>query len=200
MIFAKIWDRAWAFVSLFYILPINWLILKIQCVSYKSWPQISGVLNITNRGTITVGNNVILTSSSIANPVGGTSQTSLYCSPKGKIIIMDKVAISNSVIFSQNSIEIHSGAMIGGGCQVYDSDFHSLDFEQRLKIKKEVIKTSPVVIGTNAFLGCNVTVLKGTVIGENSIIGAGSVVSGYIPENQIWGGNPAKFIKLITNK
>ena len=40
--------------------------------------------------------------------------------------------------------------------------------------------------------------LKGVAIGENSIIGAGSVVTRSIPKNQIWAGNPAKFIRVIN--
>ena len=40
--------------------------------------------------------------------------------------------------------------------------------------------------------------LKGVVIGENSIVGACSVVTKNIPENQIWAGNPARFIKSVS--
>jgi len=53
----------------------------------------------------------------------------------------------------------------------------------------------PVVIGSNVFIGFNVTVLPGAIIGDNCIIGAGSVVSGNIPKNSIAVGNPAIVIK-----
>jgi len=54
-----------------------------------------------------------------------------------------------------------------------------------------------VIIENNVFIGAHSTILKGVRIGENSIIGACSVVTKSIPRNEIWGGNPAKFIRNI---
>lgn len=56
------------------------------------------------------------------------------------------------------------------------------------KMKKTVIKD-------NVVLGANATILCGITIGDNSIIGAGSVVTKNIPANEIWSGNPAKFMR-----
>ena len=58
-------------------------------------------------------------------------------------------------------------------------------------------KCAPVVIENNVFIGAHCIILKGVSIGENSIIGAGSVVTKNVPANQIWAGNPAKFIRKI---
>ena len=55
----------------------------------------------------------------------------------------------------------------------------------------------PVAICDNAFIGAKSIILKGVTIGENSVIGAGSVVTKSVPANQIWAGNPAKFIREI---
>lgn len=52
------------------------------------------------------------------------------------------------------------------------------------------------VIGNNVFVGWGATILGGSVIGDNVIIGANSVVSGYIESNSVYAGNPAK--KLMT--
>ncbi len=52
-----------------------------------------------------------------------------------------------------------------------------------------------VIIKRNAFIGCNTIVCKPVTIGENAIIGAGYVVTKNIPSNEVWAGNPAKFIK-----
>lgn len=52
-----------------------------------------------------------------------------------------------------------------------------------------------VVFKDNCFIGANVVICNAVTIGENSIVGAGSVVTKDIPDNEIWGGNPAKFIK-----
>lgn len=52
-----------------------------------------------------------------------------------------------------------------------------------------------VNIGSNVFIGMNVVIAKPVCIGDGAIIGANSVIICDIPENQIWGGNPAKFIR-----
>ena len=67
-------------------------------------------------------------------------------------------------------------------------------------VKDRKIFTKPVKICENVWLGENVAVLSGTIIGKNSIIGANSVVSKDIPENCIAVGNPAKIIKKYNFK
>ncbi len=54
------------------------------------------------------------------------------------------------------------------------------------------------MIGDNVWLGGNVVVLPGVSIGNNSVIGAGSVVTRDIPENVVAVGNPCKIVKNIT--
>ena len=54
-----------------------------------------------------------------------------------------------------------------------------------------------MIIEDNVFIGAHSTILKGVTIGQNSIIGACSVVTKNIPPNEIWAGNPAKFIKKL---
>ena len=87
---------------------------------------------------------------------------------------------------------------IGGGVCIYDTDFHSLDpvirrSSEDLKNRAE----KSVVIDNDVFIGAKSIILKGVTIGENSVIGAGSVVTKSVPANQIWAGNPAKFIRSI---
>ncbi|MBU0459641.1 MAG: acyltransferase [Nanoarchaeota archaeon] len=62
---------------------------------------------------------------------------------------------------------------------------------------KRKIKYSPVVIGSNVFIGAQTVVLPGTTIGENVVIGANSVVKGVIPDNVVAAGSPARVIKKI---
>ena len=54
-----------------------------------------------------------------------------------------------------------------------------------------------MIIEDNVFIGAHSTILKGVRISKNSIVGACSVVSKNIPPNEIWAGNPIKFIKKI---
>lgn len=56
---------------------------------------------------------------------------------------------------------------------------------------------APVTIGNNVFIGMNTTILKGSVIGDNVIIGAGSVVSGNCDSNSVYAGNPVMKIRTL---
>ena len=63
------------------------------------------------------------------------------------------------------------------------------------RVYGDIIQKSAVTeIGNNVFIGINSIILMGAKIGDNVVIGAGSVVSGVVPDNQVWAGNPAKFI------
>ena len=65
---------------------------------------------------------------------------------------------------------------------------------------RHTLLTKPIVIGSNAWLGANVTVLAGVTIGENAIIAAGSVVTKDVPDNMVVAGTPAKVIREINQK
>lgn len=158
---------------------------------------INGIAFFSACGNIQLGNNVKINSGRRYNAIGGDTRTVLIASPSGKIVIKDNVGISNSSIISQNSIVIEECVMIGGGCKIYDTDFHSLDLKKRMDIPDTDIKTGSIVIKKGAFIGAHSIILKNVTIGENSIIGAGSVVTKDIPANEVWAGNPVKFIKKI---
>ncbi len=58
--------------------------------------------------------------------------------------------------------------------------------------------TGNVVIKRNSFIGINSVICKDITIGENCIVGAGSIITKDIPDNEMWAGNPARFIKKIN--
>ena len=102
------------------------------------------------------------------------------------------------------SIIIENNVLIGGSCKFYDTDFHSLDFDQRIRPylygeEDQKVRSKPIIIEDGVWIGGHCIILKGVTIGKRSIIGAGSVVSKNVPGNEIWGGNPARFIKKIEN-
>lgn len=65
---------------------------------------------------------------------------------------------------------------------------------------REYMYTDPVTICDNAWIGANVTILPGVTIGENSVIGAGSVVTEDIPANVFAAGNPCSVIREISDQ
>ena len=173
----------------------NFLKLKKHNIKYGKNLVINGKIYATNN--ISFGNNCKINSGLKYNQIGGQVNTFLIASKTGKIVIGNNVGISNSSFFSQNSITIEDDVMIGGSCKIYDTDFHSIEYEKRMRIPDVNIKTKPVIIKKGAFIGAHSIILKGVTIGENAVIGAGSVVTKNIPSNEVWAGNPAKFIKKI---
>lgn len=154
------------------------------------------IRNYAGKGGITIGKDVFINSARIANPIGGDTKTIIYVDKGAKLLIGNGVKISNTTFFAKCSIEVGERTFIGGGARVYDSDFHSIYPEYRLNGNTHIL-SAPVVIGKRVFIGSNVQILKGVIIGDDSVVGAGSVVTKSIPAGQIWGGNPAKFIKNI---
>jgi acetyltransferase-like isoleucine patch superfamily enzyme len=88
-------------------------------------------------------------------------------------------------------ITIEDGAFIGPHC-VLATEYHPEDPAHRHELR-----TKPIVIGRNAWLGADVKVLAGVTIGENAIVAAGSVVTKDVPPNMVVAGSPAKVIRPI---
>lgn len=159
-------------------------------------------VSIAQKGKCEIGDNFIIINNIRGNPIGRVNKCVLFVDNGAEIVIGNNVGMSATALVARTSIRIGDNVKIGGGVCIYDTDFHSLDPEMRKDIVLDVRNTNnkPVVIGDNVFIGAHSTILKGVTIGNNSIIGACAVVTRNIPENEIWGGNPAKFIKKIIIK
>jgi maltose O-acetyltransferase len=83
------------------------------------------------------------------------------------------------------------GCSIGTYAIIMDNDFHELDDRSRRPEPK------PVVIGDRVWLANRSTILPGVTIGNDAVIGAGSVVMTDIPERSLAMGNPARVIKKL---
>lgn len=99
----------------------------------------------------------------------------------------------NLVILDANKVEFGNNVFIGPNCGFYTSS-HPLDYKTR---NKGLEYAKPIKVGNNVWFGGNVCVLPGVTIGDNVVIGAGSVVNKDIPSNVVAVGNPCKVVKEI---
>ena len=177
------------------------LIFKGNGITFNDF-QTSGIpYVVVSRGaySFSIGKNFSMNNGIKGNPIGCYQRCTFFVAPKSRITIGDNVGISQAALISYCEIRIDDNVKIGGGTQIFTTDFHSLN--SRIRASKEDTlhaQKAPVHIYRNVFIGANVMILKGVTIGENSIIGAGSVVTKSIPANEIWAGNPARFIKKIS--
>ena len=186
-------------ILIFFTTIINKIQLFILHIRYGKKFRTCGIINIcsyNNQNAMKIGNNVFINSCRFADMIGGQTYTSFFIYRNGYIKLGNNVSLSNASFFSTNSIEIDDETCVGANVRIYDTDFHSIIPEYRLNGNTH-IKSSPVKIGKRVFIGTSVIILKGVTIGDEAVIAAGSVVTKDIPAREVWGGNPAKFIKLI---
>lgn len=111
-----------------------------------------------------------------------------------------------------DGLKVGTGFSYGSGCffdpsfcflisignnVTFSSKVHLLAHDASTKNALGYSKVGKVAIGDRCFIGANVTILPAVTIGEKSIIGAGSVVTKKVPENEVWAGNPAKRICTV---
>lgn len=158
--------------------------------------NVSGKMRVMNRGKLSVGKNVRINSGPDRNFVGGNRRTSFWVGKNAELILEDGVALSNSTIMVRERVRIRNNCFIGGGCDIYDTDFHELNPQDR-ESRIGNIASAPVEIGPSAFIGAHTLILKGVTIGEGAVIGAGSVVTKNVPPLEIWAGRPARFLRKL---
>lgn len=99
----------------------------------------------------------------------------------------------NCVILDGAKVTFGDNVFVAPGCGFYTAG-HPLDVAKR---NAGLEYAKPITIGSNVWIGGNVVVLPGVSIGDNCVIGAGSVVVKDIPANSLAVGNPCKVIKII---
>lgn len=110
------------------------------------------------------------------------------------IIVGEGTGISGGSFCAAKSIIIGRNCLFGANVTVVDTDFHNANPQKRSSPECSHTNAKPIVIEDNVFVGTNSIVLKGVTIGQNSVIGAGSVVTKSIPANVIAAGNPCRVI------
>lgn len=114
---------------------------------------------------------------------------------QGQIRLGNHVLVCPGCRFdSAVEITVGDNCMFAAGCYVTDADWHDLYDRTRM-----IGAAKPVRLAANVWLGDGVRVCKGVSIGENSVVGAGSVVAGDLPANVVAAGNPARVVKRLDS-
>lgn len=98
-----------------------------------------------------------------------------------------------------NKITIGNGVLTGRFVYIGDSAHGGLSLEESIipPVKRKLLSKGEIIIGQNVWIGDKVTILGGVTIGDNAIIGAGSVVNCNVPSNSMVAGVPAKLVKQV---
>ncbi|QOW10633.1 N-acetyltransferase [Kaistella flava (ex Peng et al. 2021)] len=111
-----------------------------------------------------------------------------------------QVFIENDVVIG-NNVTIKPGVQIWDGLRIEDHVFigPNVTFtnDRYPRSKQYPDEFQQTLVKKGASIGANATILGGLTIGENSLIGAGSVVTKNVPDNELWVGNPARKIRNI---
>lgn len=97
------------------------------------------------------------------------------------------LSIGEGCFFNQNVMAVSKKELIIGKNVIVGPNVVIVDHDHNYKVKdiKNTFVSDSVVIGDNVWIGANVTILKGTNIGENSVVAAGTILQGKFPENSL---------------
>lgn len=150
------------------------------------------------KGTVKIGSKCKIGTSPRNYHGGMPWPTTLLCDGNGsEIIIGDNCRLNGVYIHAQKKIVIGNNCVMAAGINIIDSNGHetkSLDRTKGRDIPKDII------IGNNVWIGMNAIILKGSVIGDNTIISAGSVVRGCVPADTIYSTHDAVSTRTIDFK
>jgi len=166
--------------------------MQVKGVKYSKNIKFIGLTKFKRArlASITIGNNCSFRSKHTSNLIGINRPCIITAlAPNSKIMIGANCGFSGTVIGSVKEISIGENVKCGANTLITDTDWHPEDPRSG--------EPKPIHIHDNVWLGVNVIVLKGVTIGENSLIGAGSIVVKCIPANVIAGGNPCKVLRNI---
>ncbi len=96
-------------------------------------------------------------------------------------------------------LDIHDNVSVAADVSFITHDISVMNVSRYLGLNddEQLDKVGPIVLYDNCYIGANALLMPSTSVGRNSIVAAGSIVTKPIPDNEVWGGIPAKFIMTI---
>jgi acetyltransferase-like isoleucine patch superfamily enzyme len=176
----------------------KWLVLvpvmRAICADVGAGLRLEQMPYIRGRGAIRIGSGVYL-----SGKIGiGLSSRSAEVTPS--LTIGNGTFIGHECSFNlRHAIDIGAECLLAGGIIIQDNDGHPIDaVARRAGEPAPESAVAAVSIGDGVWIGRRAIILKGVTIGENAIVGAGSVVVTDVPANAIVAGNPARLIRQIV--
>jgi acetyltransferase-like isoleucine patch superfamily enzyme len=153
-----------------------------RCTRVGLFTRVYGRPHIHNRGTLIVGERVLIWST--------TATTELAVFPGGTLEIGDATTINyGTSIAATGLVRLGRGCRLGTHVMILDNDFHELEDRDAMPAPR------PVILEDNVWLANRAIVLPGVTIGHDAVVGAGSVVMTSIPPRSVALGNPARVVK-----
>ncbi|NMB82158.1 MAG: acyltransferase [Ignavibacteria bacterium] len=187
------------FKQQYYLYLVSSATRKFRWVKWGSNIKFYGkpIFSFSKEASIEIEDDVVFINKTEYNYVGIFKPCSIAVRGKAKLKIGKGSGFSGVSIYCRKEIIIGENLTCGGNVFIWDTDFHPIKSDDRIKDDRSAIKNKPIKIGNNVFIGANSIILKGSIIENGAVIGAGSVVSGTIPGNEIWLGNSARFFRKI---
>ncbi len=176
------WLRGWYYRIKFFLL----------CQKFKAGKffRVYGELKITGPGTVIFGDNCLIISDAI-KPV---CIRTLH--PKAIVLLGDNAGLNGTSVQSVSKITIGDWSNLADA-YITDTPAHSIKHNRRQETIEDV-REAPVLIENNVWISVQVVILDGVTIGENSVIGACSLVKEDVPANVFAAGNPLRIIRQIN--
>jgi acetyltransferase-like isoleucine patch superfamily enzyme len=163
---------------------------RARCTRDPSWRFYGRpIIRVHPEAQLHLGQRLVALSHPRYNEIGVTQPVVLtLMAPAASIRIDEDVGMSGCTISARSQINIGAGTQIGSGVLIIDNDAHPLP------LTDTVIKSAPIHIGSQVFIGARAIILKGVRIGDGAIIGAGAVITKDVPPGHIAVGNPARIL------
>lgn len=177
----KINHPLWKYLTFLYF-ELKRILLQLKYPNLTIAPGviIKGSFEIRNKLKVTIGS-------------GSRFNKRVVIYGDGKLTIGKNVSVNGACIGCETSIDINDYCLISD-CFLSDSDYHNL--EPHLRHSPAISKAAaPIIIKHNVWIGARATIMKGVTVGENSVIGLGSVIRKSVPDNVVVIGNPQQIIK-----
>ena len=149
--------------------------------------------------TVTIGHRFVAVSRSSRTALGVNHRVIIRTLRPGAVILIgEDVGMSGGTICAALAVTIGAGCLLGANVTIVDNDFHPVDhLSRRYAPMPEPRPEDAVVIGRNVFIGTGSIVLRGSTIGDNAVVGAGSVVRGRVEPATVVLGHPVRPVRSL---